>query len=232
MPRICAACGVKIDLDSVEMCQTCMMDVVEAVGLERCGTCGDDKGPHLLVGRQCTGCRTRGPVFERFVCVGAYRGALRRLVLRFKHEFVLDHLLGGLLAQAIAGAVDRTEIDYWIPIPSHWLRRVRRGFQPTALLTRSALRDRLGAVAPLLEMTRYVPPFHHGMTSPERARAIKGAFRIPKGGAVHGRCVIVIDDVSRTGATLREAATVLRQAGATRVIAAVVGKTSSSFGRG
>ncbi len=156
---------------------------------------------------------------------------MRVLVLRFKREYVLDRFLGGLLGKAIEGALDGGRVDAWVPIPSPFRRRLQRGYQPTALLAGAASRLGAGPVVPALRMARYVPPFHRSMPAEARARAIRGAFRTSRLASIRGRTLGLIDDVSTTGATLREACRVLRGAGATGLVAAIVAKTALGDGR-
>jgi predicted amidophosphoribosyltransferase len=154
---------------------------------------------------------------------------LRTLVLRFKREFVLDGLLGRLLGEAIQGRIDPRLVDLWVPVPSHWRRRLSLGFQPSALLARVAVREWGGRLEPALQAIRYVRPFHLSgkMTAAQRAQAIKGAFRVTNRKTVEGLAICLIDDVMTTGATLAEARRALRAAGAAKVYAAVVAKVSS-----
>jgi predicted amidophosphoribosyltransferase len=76
-------------------------------------------------------------------------------------------------------------------------------------------------------MTRFVPPLKAGMTAAQRAAAVKGAFRVPRRLDLSGRSVCLVDDVTTTGATLAEAKRALRVAGARRIYAAVLAKTST-----
>jgi len=224
MPRQCAACGRPIGEGDLRLCGACAWELAGLVGGAYCRTCGEDRGPHLLLNGCCTACRLkkRGLRFEQFVRVGRYGGSLQRLLLRFKREFALDAFLGGLLSQAIRSRIEPHRIDAWVPIPSHWRRRLRRGHQPSELLARHAVRPWRGSVVPALGLTRYVPPLHHGMSAVQRARAVAGAFRMSTGHEVEGLRVCLIDDVTNTGATLGEAARTLLAAGAATVSAAVV----------
>jgi predicted amidophosphoribosyltransferase len=56
----------------------------------------------------------------------------------------------------------------------------------------------------------------------ERRQAIKGSMTARDDALVKGRCVLLVDDVTTSGATLFEAATVLRAAGASDVHATVL----------
>ena len=224
VPDACAACDGTPASAGMSLCANCQTDLLKSVGGQRCATCGNRTGAHLLVEGRCTPCRSKPRVFRGFVCVGTYDGTLKRLVLRFKRVMVLDELLGGLMNGAIVGATDRLNVDCWVPIPSHWLRRARRGFQPTALLARKIARGGVGSVDHVLAAARYVPPFHYGMSLQEREEAIRGAFRLRRGHSVEGRRVALIDDVSTTGATLREARRVIRKGGAKEVFAVVAAR--------
>jgi predicted amidophosphoribosyltransferase len=53
---------------------------------------------------------------------------------------------------------------------------------------------------------------------------LDGAFAVKNAEKISGRNVILIDDVSTTGATLKEAKKVLRNAGAKKIISAVVAR--------
>ncbi len=232
IPRVCASCGVSIGLDGHVLCNRCATEMSRLVGGFYCETCGEDKHPHLLIEGCCGDCRLRkrGHLrFDRFIRVGRYAGALRAMILQFKHEIVLEHHLGNMMADAVQSRVDSSEVDLWIPVPSHWYRRFRRRYQPTALLARQTVRRFGGRVAPVLKMTHYVHQFHvnRALTRQARAEAISGAFKVIRGAPVAGRCVCLIDDVTNTGATLAEAKRTLRAAGARRVLAAVLAKTSS-----
>jgi predicted amidophosphoribosyltransferase len=230
LPRVCAACGAAVDGGGRELCSGCWCELSRTVGGTYCSCCGEDRVSYLLRDGQCTRCRLKKSRLrlDGFARVGRYGGVLKDLVLGFKRRFVLDRLLGRLLSQAILGRFDPAEVDLWVPVPAHWRRRLSLGFQPTALLAKSAAASLGGRIEPALEARRYVPPFHlqEGMSAADRRAAIKGAFVVTSGYKLSGCTVCVVDDVSTTGATLAEARRVLQGAGARRVFAAVLARAS------
>ncbi len=234
MPRQCATCDCAIEHGPGELCGDCGQALAAVVGGAFCRTCGDDRIESLLKDGQCTRCRLKqgGLRFDGFARVGPYDAALKTLVLQFKHRVILDRLLGGLLADAIRGRFDPSEVDLWVPVPSHWRRRMAVGYQPTYLLSRAATAAWHGRVEPVLVARRYVPPFHlqPGMSSRARSQAIHGAFRVAKGYRLEGKTVCVVDDVTTTGATLAEARRALMDGGVSQLFAAVVAKVSSIQG--
>lgn len=230
LPRSCAACGKSTNPQSPDLCPACAAEVMLTVGSEYCRTCGSDRTPYLMIDGRCTRCRQGKslPRFERFVRVGRYEGALRLLILRFKREWLLEKMLGRLLADAIHAHIDPADVDFWVPVPSHWRRRLARGFHPTALLTTRAVGRRRAGSASVLKMTRFVPPLKAGMSATQRAAAVKGAFTVPRRLDLSGRSICLVDDVTTTGATLAEAKRALRKAGARKIYAAVLAKTSKA----
>lgn len=103
-----------------------------------------------------------------------------------------------------------------VPVPLHPRRLRERGFNQAALLANvlaSALRVDCRE-AWLQRIVRTQPQ----TASENRARNVRGAFyaRIPR--ALHGRPILLVDDVWTTGATMGECAKVLRAAGAGPVI--------------
>ena len=229
-PPACAACGGAIRGEEGQLCEKCALDLQRCHGGDYCQTCGEDRGAHLLLDGRCTQCRLGKPAlrFEHFVRVGRYDGALKSLVLHFKTRFTLDRLLGEYLADAIQGRIDPTIVDVWVPIPAHWRRRLSMGFQPTALLAAAAARRWSGKVVPALVATKYVRALHRrpGMAAAERAEAVRGVFCAARWANVKGKRVGLIDDVTNTGATLREAKRALKLAGASPVVAAVLARVS------
>lgn len=224
LPRQCAACVAPIDEGDLRLCSACAWELSGLVSGAYCRTCGSDRGPHLRIDGLCTDCRLKKPGlrFAAFSRVGRYGGCLRRVLLQFKRDPTLDVFLGELLARSILARIDPHQVDLWVPIPSHWRRRLGRGYQPTHLLTRTAVRHWNGRAAAALALTRYVPPLHHGMSAAERSRAVAGAFRAARDVGVEDLRICLIDDVTNTGATLGEAARTLIAAGARSVSAAVI----------
>ena len=225
MPPTCAACGSGLGPGESGLCVDCMLSLSECIS-DYCKICGRSRGPHILKNGICTSCELKtSPLrFDRFARVGKYDGALRALILRFKHHFELDRVLGRLLREAIGQSFGDLHIDIWCAIPSYWKRRFRRGFQPTSLLLREAQRGLKGRILPVLRCRKDIHPFHmrQNATFAERAREIEEAFVVREPEWVKGRNICLVDDVMTSGATMGEARRMLRQAGAKRIYAAVL----------
>lgn len=175
--------------------------------------------------------------------VADYAGPVRAMVVGHKERGRrgLGRPLGLALAASSAAAGARTNrlLDelVLVPAPSRPAAVRARGYDATARLARlaaGALRGG-GFPATVLPVLRVAPGVQDqsGLSAQERAANLRGAMRVPRGlaGLVHGRTVVVVDDVLTTGATLAEAARALRGAGAQVVGAATVAATTRRAGR-
>jgi predicted amidophosphoribosyltransferase len=99
----------------------------------------------------------------------------------------------------------------------------RRGYDPVRLLI-----SRAGLGASRVFAPARPHRSQKQLGAGERDRNLRGTFRLRR--SVAGRRILLVDDVVTTGATLREAARVLREGGADVVGAAVVASTERRFG--
>jgi ComF family protein len=168
----------------------------------------DDEG-------RCALCRLGLSGFDAAYSFGEYDGALRKLIHLFKYSGVypLAGELGGMMLSALPRDV---RYDVAVPMPLHWLRRWRRGFNQSELLARVAGR-RLGVPVRNAVRRRKSAPAQAGLTAAERRKNVAGAFEVSQRKHVEGRHVLLIDDVLTTGATAAACARALKRAGATRV---------------
>ncbi len=101
------------------------------------------------------------------------------------------------------------------PIPLHPKRLRERGYNQAELLARNISQTLQRPLIPnLLRRTRHAPPQVAARNRDERARNVQNAFQ---SAPVHAPIIVLIDDVTTTGATLESAAETLLRAGAERV---------------
>ncbi len=156
-----------------------------------------------------------------------YGGSVEGWVQRFKYPpaglAALDPRPGAVLAALIREAArDAPTADAVVPVPLHPRRLRSRGFNPAVALAREVARARATPLrARALRRTRDTPS-QTGLDRAARARNLAGAFaaRRPVSG-----CILLVDDVVTTGATLAAAARALRGAGAERVVGICVART-------
>lgn len=109
-----------------------------------------------------------------------------------------------------------------IPIPLHRRRLIARGFNQAAQLAAPVARH-LGATLLREGLLRVrETPSQTTLDRGHRAANLAGALVVPRAEVVRGRTVVVVDDVSTTGATMRAAFAALRAAGAAEVCGVVL----------
>ena len=190
---------------------------------DRCPKCGAE-GPLLPGGVRCILCRQPELSFTQAIAIGNYRGLLKQEVLRMKRERneTLALQFGRLLGNALQN-VNFIDLGLVTPIPTHWLRRLKNGFQAADLIS-DGIHQVTGIPKNnrLMKWTRRTAK-QGQLTRPQRFANLKGALRI-RSGNVKGRSVLVVDDVMTSGATAEQATQVLLEAGAERVYMAVVAR--------
>jgi ComF family protein len=145
--------------------------------------------------------------------VGAYDGALRAIVHAIKYEGrrSLARPLAALIRHRCAAVLDGADVV--VPVPLHRSRRRSRGFNQALDLARH-----LGPRAVrALKRTRATPS-QTGLPAAQRHRNMRDAFA-PAWSApdLSGTIVVLVDDVSTTGATIDSCARVLAGMGAREV---------------
>lgn len=160
------------------------------------------------------------PGVDRSLALLSYDGSGRELVARLKYR----NWRGALpwLADGMAALVGRT-IDLSEPItvtfaPTTSPRRRERGFDQAALLSRAVARRIAKPHARLL--ARLPGPALTELSKDERSRAVRFVARRRPPAAV-----LLVDDVSTTGATLSAAAIALKEGGTETVIALTAART-------
>lgn len=174
------------------------------------------------------------PGFPPTVAAGVYAGVVKRLIARYKDERLLG--LTGPLATRLAwslvhllAAIGQPGEAYRIvPVPSRPAAVRERGLDHThTLAVRAAkrLRHLSGLRLPVVRGLSAVGPSADQAGLDAATRLVNRAGRFRATAMDPGTGVILIDDVTTTGATLAAAATALRQGGISVLGAAVVAAT-------
>jgi ComF family protein len=166
------------------------------------------------------------PPLTRIVAPWRFGGQLASAIRRLKFTGAthVARTLAPLWAPVLATAVNETDAVV-VPVPLHWKRRLRRGFDQTWLLaTHACARARLARPVIALSRVRGAPA-QSTLSAAERAANLVDAFRVRDHAAIVGRTIVLVDDVVTTGATFAAAAEPLVAAGAVQVIGLALART-------
>lgn len=192
-----------------------------------CPGCGQPYRTDQGIDHLCADCTADPPAFEAARAAGIYGQPLKTLIHHFKYQgrAELARPFGKLLWDALIRFYDPRMIDLILPVPLHWFRRIRRGFNQSALLLREWGRfaDDAGIPMTSIANTRHLlirrrrTPAQTGLGKHQRRANLKGAFSASSADIVHGKRVLLVDDVLTTGVTAAECAKALKSAGADAV---------------
>ena len=181
-----------------------------------CARCGMQFEIAVEPGQVCGACTAKPPAYDRARAALIYGDVSRELVLGLKYQGRRDGLaaLSGWMGSA--GKELLAEADLIVPVPLHYFRLVRRGFNQSGWLAASLSKSsgvRFSVDA--LKRTR-ATPIQGRLSADGRRRNVQGAFRVRNGRKklVEGKRIVLVDDVMTTGATAEACALTLKRAGA------------------
>ncbi len=133
---------------------------------------------------------------------------------KYRSRPAMARRLGQLFAEELKERSAAAHMpDVLVPVPMHWRKELRRGYNQASLIARGIadvlgieVADNLRAVAPHATQTH--------RSAEERRRNIEGIFGVEHPNDFDDLDIAIVDDVITTGATVGEAALALGRAGA------------------
>jgi ComF family protein len=221
----CAACGTPLDAPTRgAVCDGCWTRLVP-IAPPACTTCAEPLPSWRVISsaqRQCARCRRRGTAIAMARAIGVYDGALRDIVHALKYEGRRS-LAAPIAARMRTHGADVLDgADVVVPVPLHRTRLLRRGFNQAADLARQ-----LGLPCRIALRRTRATASQTELPASRRHANVRDAFAVRRSVSLAGLCVVLVDDVSTTGATLEACARALRQAGAREVRALTAARAVS-----
>ena len=216
---LCAPCRGRLERWPLDACDACGRPVDGARGAEA------EARRRLPAAHRCDDCRRRPLPYERLLSAWSYRPPLDAVLagLKFRRLEYLGAQLGRRVAELLRPEV--AGCDLVVPVPLHWRRYLRRGYNQAAAIARPMAAEIALPVAGVLRRRRATPA-QSRLSRAERARNLRAAFSVKIGCSCAGAHVLLVDDVVTTGTTLQTAADCLRRAGAASVTALTVARTA------
>ncbi len=140
--------------------------------------------------------------------------------LKYDGKFKAGIFLGEETAKRFRDEIARFEPDLIIPVPLHKLKKAERGYNQAFYIAKGISRETGVKVARnVLVRIKYTETQTH-LSAKERKQNVANAFSVKKraAGKLAAANVILVDDVSTTGATTLAAARELKRAGARKIL--------------
>ncbi|TSC68419.1 MAG: comF family protein [Parcubacteria group bacterium Gr01-1014_66] len=184
-----------------------------------CGRMTPDKPP-LPAGHTCKRCKKETHI-SVFLSPLPYRHPLvNRLIHEYKYRRI--RMLAGVFADLLTRYIASYRIVFpkqtlIIPIPLHPRKQRVRGFNQATLMAHElSIRFSLTIDTQTLTRITATPP-QAMLTARLRRENVQHIFSARNTAALRGKNIILVDDVKTTGATLEQAAFVLKKAGAKQI---------------
>ena len=199
-----------------------------------CVSCGCFTGGSLVCGlcrglmvRADAASRLSGPSSPEVISPFLAGDVLLDLVrfLKFEGGTAAVGWLGREMADALKARPGETGEAVIVPVPLHWTRLTRRGYDQAGLLAAEVSRQtgiplRRRALG-RMRRTRAQSSLDRG----SRRNNVAGAFRLRSAGQIRGRDVVLIDDLVTTGETVLACCRALSGAGPNSVTILCAGRT-------
>lgn len=211
-PNTCWICGELMPPEQKQFCAVCLPRLTTDP-FPTCPRCSSTVGPHLVLMDGCPECRNQSFAFDGAFRMGPYDGLLRDVILRMKYWTGEDlaEVIAGVWARTMADRLASINADVVIPVPLHWTRRWRRGFNQSECLARALAKVLAIPCWPRALQRLRATPYQTGQSSrAARSDNVKHSFAMRAGFDARDKTVILVDDVLTTGATSSEAARALR----------------------
>ena len=155
---------------------------------------------------------------DSFAAVWYYEGSVRASLLRFKFYGARSYAAG--YARFLARTVRETlpggfDVLTWIPVSRR--RKLRRGYDQVELMARALGRELDMPSVSAMKKIRHNPTQSGIADDAQRRANVLGAYRVTAPDKIAGKRVLLLDDILTSGATMAEAARVLKTAGAAEV---------------
>lgn len=216
----CAACHRLLDHPSRGcVCEACWSSV-SLITPPVCDRCGD---PVALASDLCRRCRRMPRAIDRGRAAGHYQDSLRDIVHAFKYEGrrSLAKPLAALMRRQAGDLLDG--VDWVVPVPLHWRRERERGFNQASDLARALIsaQPRRPRLLHALRRVKHTT-VQAELPAARRHKNVRDAFALSLGThQLKESCVLLVDDVSTTGATIDACARVLKDAGRVKEVRAL-----------
>ena len=218
LPRVCVVCGRKLNFAEENICLFCLAELPLTYFWERRHNKMADQF-NSLIERGLDGCLTGGRLERYAYAVALFfydgKGDYRRITQQLKYhaDLGLGQDFGSMLAHRIEEARHFEDVDVIIPVPLHWTRKWKRGYNQAEVIAKEVARQ-LGVDlrTDLLKRSRRTRT-QTKVDPAKKSDNVRGAFTVnkPRLQEENYRHIVLVDDVFTSGSTLHNCFLALRE---------------------
>jgi competence protein ComFC len=199
------------------LCGECVSAMRRTPGIA-CSFCGAPLNHEAeLKTLSCRSCKRRSHPYEKLLACYIYEGKTRDLLHKFKYgnRPYLCKSIAHLMIQVLPPSAFR-DMDYLVPVPLHGARKREREFNQAQLLACQLALAFGKPVSMGLKRIRNTKP-QSSLKKSEKFSNLKGSFAVTDPSSIKDKNLLIIDDIVTTTATVSEASSVLKNAGAKNI---------------
>ena len=207
-PQWCIGCGKEGEY----ICPACRK-TLKAISPPVCRRCGRPILPEESGQNGCPGCVNWQNALDGLRAPFLFEGLIRDAVheLKYNNSRAISYELARLMYECFRD--DQVPGAVLVPVPLYPEKLLDRGYNQSALLAKElSLKCGLPVVEGSLIRTKFTPAQARSVSAKERQENVSGAFEC-RDVRLKGKKVILIDDVSTSGATLNACAAALKDKG-------------------
>ena len=225
-PNKCVLCNnTDLFMDGT-FCSDCFakITIIEEPICNKCGKLFTVGMPFNTI---CNECEVNGRLFTQARSLLLYNQSVQKIILAIKNnaDENITYACSRLLFNKYTQLFDN--IDFIVPVPSHWIRTLYRGFNPADIIAKQLSIVSGIEVNRSLRRIRYTA-YQHKKSKSERLRNLNNSFSC-NNMSLYSKNVLLVDDVFSTGSTLNECTKALLQSGVKSVKCATIASTAADY---
>jgi len=158
--------------------------------------------------------------FNQLITIWPYINIIESIIhqIKYNQRKKLGFFLGTIAGRLLCRQMQLSGDEVIIPVPLHKIRYRERGYNQSSVLA--------AGLARYLKLTIYEKVLvrikntrsQTMLNAEQRCANLNNAFEVQEADKIHSKTVLLVDDVSTTGATINSCSDTLKSAGAEKII--------------